>query len=75
MNEIFLAVIFMFNGIPTMVDGWEPREYPSMEICNLRKSVMEDYISAHDFPEVGVIYCGTKEQIQHQVRILNSEPV
>lgn len=76
MKEIFLAIIFMFNGTPTIIDGWQMREYPTMEVCNTRKEYMENYIVSLDgVPEVGVIYCGTFEQIQHQIRILNSEAI
>jgi hypothetical protein len=76
MKEIFLAIIFMFNGTPTIMDGWQIREYPTMEVCNTRKEYAENYFSGlKDAPEVGVIYCGTLEQIQQQISILNSESI
>ena len=75
MKEIFLAIIFMINGTPTILDGWQLREHPTMEVCNTRKAFVQNYTSAIiGLPEVGVIYCGTLEEIQQQIRILNSEP-
>lgn len=74
MKEIFLAVIFMINGQTAMIDGWHPRQHPDMESCNIKKEFMEHYVvTTKGLPEVGEIYCGTQEQIQHQIRILNSE--
>ena len=74
MSQIFLAIIFMINGQPTIIDGWEMREYSNMKICNTRKEFMQNYISGIDnLPDVGVIYCGTEDEIQHQITILNSK--
>jgi hypothetical protein len=74
MTQIFLAIIFMINGEPTIMDGWEMREYPTMEICDTRKEFMTTYTNGIDnLPKVGVIYCGTVAEIQHQLTILNSE--
>lgn len=75
MKDVLLAIIFMVDGTPTIMEGWEPRLFPNMEICEERKEFMELYVDAIvELPEVGVIFCGTSDEIQHQVRILNSEP-
>lgn len=74
--KTFLVVIFMMNGEPTMfVDGYQPREQPSMEVCENRAEFMADYLATvPGLPSVGKIVCGTEEEIRKAIAVL-SDPI
>lgn len=70
--KVLLAVLFIMNGEPTLIEGYLPREQPSMEVCEERADFMADYLSTvPDLPEIGEIICGTEEEIQKAIDVLN----
>lgn len=72
--EILIAVIFLINGEPTILEGFEPLVQPSIEICEVRKDFMEVYLKAvPGLPEIAGIFCGTSEEIQREIDLLNDE--
>jgi len=73
MNEIFLAIFFIVNGEPTIIDGWAPLAMESMEDCVKGKASVETRIEY--MQTEAVVFCGTREQIQREIDILNDEQV
>ena len=76
MSKIFLLVVFLINGEPTIIgDGFSPREQESMEVCEQRKLFFEFYLeqNSEQFPPILGVYCGTREEIEQQVIIDTSE--
>ena len=70
--KILLVVLFMVNGEPALIDGYMPREQPSMEVCAERAEFMADYFATvPDLPEVGEIACGSEEEIQRRIDVMN----
>lgn len=42
---IFLIVTFLdVDGQPLYFDGWSPKMQPSMEVCEIRKEFIENYL-------------------------------
>jgi exonuclease III len=73
MEQILLAIFFVINGEITMIEGWYPRPQESMEICEQRQEFMTNYMrTLSDMPEIAGIFCGTQDQIQDQIDIINS---
>jgi hypothetical protein len=52
MKTFFLTVVFiMSNGDLTLLDGYYPREQPSMEICQERKNALFTYLMEYPVSE------------------------
>lgn len=72
--KVFLAVLFFMNGEPALIDGFMPREQPSIEVCEERAEFMQESLAdMPDLPEVGKIVCGTKEDIQKAINSLQGD--
>lgn len=74
MNIIMLAVVFIISGEPTILDGWHPIPMKNIEICEKRKSMLDNQLELiiSDMTDISVVtYCGTAEQIQERIHILN----
>lgn len=56
--SIYLVVIFMMSGEPTVVSGYEPRVQADLQVCAARIDYMERYLNIiPDMPEVGIVGC------------------
>lgn len=70
MEQIILAVFFIINGEPTLVDGWYPLSYSNRDDCVIGQTRVEQQL---DFSgSNAVVFCGTQEEIQRELDILNS---
>ena len=62
--KVLLAIIFLVQGEPTIVEGYFPLEMESREYCEMRKDFTEAYLATvPGMPEFRVV-CGTQEEIQ-----------
>lgn len=76
MKEIFLVILFNINGELTIIDGFYPLQVSQMQECEQRKEFAEGYLPLlEDIPEVAAIICGDKDDIEHQITIMNSTPL
>lgn len=55
--KVFLTILFLVNGEPTILDGFEPREQPSMEICLERERYVRIYLNSVPNLKVHSISC------------------
>lgn len=70
--KTFLVAIFLINGEPSFLDGYYPREVKSVEVCEDRRVFMLEYLRSVDgLPEVGDVVCGTEEDIQKRINVLD----
>lgn len=69
MSSIFLAVFFIVDGEPTLLEGWMPLEMKSMEICKIRKDFLKNQLETIDSKPEYLVYCGTKNEIQRQLNL------
>lgn len=71
--KIFLVPLFLVNGEPSIIDGFYPREQPSLEICEQRKDKLEAYIETlPDAPKFLETVCGTEKEIQTKINSLGA---
>jgi hypothetical protein len=76
MDQILLAILFYVNGEVSIIEGWHPREQPSMDVCEQRKEfTLKSMESIEDFDNLAGVFCGTQEEIQRQIDILNSTDI
>lgn len=76
MKEIFLVILFNINGELAIIDGFYPLQVSQIQECEQRKEFAEGYLpQIEDLPEVTAIICGDKDDIDHQINILNSTPL
>lgn len=69
MEQILIAVFFIINGEPTLVEGWYPMQLPSMEVCEEAKILVEQQLE--HMTGDSVVFCGTVEEIQSQLDNIN----
>lgn len=41
--SVFLVVLFLIDGEPSVIDGWLPRQQPNMSICEQRSDSLNSY--------------------------------
>ncbi len=63
--KIFLLVIFTLDGQNIVIDGWGPREQPSLEVCLERADFAKNYIDSLDLGKVSIseVVCDSMEEI------------
>ena len=51
--KTFLLIVVFYNtfGQPTIIDGWQPLQVPTLERCEAGKANIENYISQSGLPE------------------------
>lgn len=72
MKPVFVAIIFLFEGEPTLLEGFMPRQQSDMKVCENRLARFDNYVKVleQDLPEdiqVLTTLCGTEEKILHIV--------
>jgi len=56
--KVFLTVVFLVNGHPTVIDGWLPREQPDDATCLARMARLLEYLPQHPgLPEEHDVAC------------------
>lgn len=56
--KIFLTVVFIVGGEPTVFHGMLPREQPDMETCIRRRDFLEGELPNYDkLPRVAAVGC------------------
>jgi hypothetical protein len=57
--KVFLVILFAFQGEPAVLEGWEPREQKSAEVCVKHADGLADYLSVEgtNLPEVIALGC------------------
>jgi hypothetical protein len=74
MEQIFLAIVFIINGEAAFLPGWYPLEIESIERCETAAIMLErqaEMIFSDSDLEVAGIYCGTANEIQEKIKILD----
>ena len=75
MKEIFLVILFNFNGELTILDGFYPLVVEQIEECEVRKTFAESYLpTVENIPEVVGVFCGDEETINHEIMKLKQIP-
>jgi hypothetical protein len=70
---LVLAVIFMANGDPYIMDGMHPLAMSSPEICETRQAFLENYLrSVPDLPTVEGVYCITQQELAERITALRA---
>lgn len=70
MTNIFLAVFFIIDGKPTLLEGWMPLEMKSIELCETRKAFLENQLNTiYSKPEY-IAYCGTPDKVEEKLNEL-----
>ena len=74
MEQIFLAVVFWLNNELVFLPDWHPYPMESVEICKNRKDMIFEQVKIifENTPaEVAGVFCGTREEIHHKIKILD----
>jgi len=73
--SLFLAIIFLINGEPGIIDGYYPLPQATMEECIVSRDFAIDYLALGE-AEILAVICGTHQEIQEIITTYrNSEPV
>jgi hypothetical protein len=61
-TSVYLVVLFLVNGQPTIIDGFHPRQQESLDICEERLMVLKSYLEEYKelYPEVHKLSCETE---------------
>lgn len=77
MEQIFIAIVFWLNGETVFLPGWYPYPMENRERCENALILLDEQAESifSNRIEVAGIFCGTQQEIQREISILNDEQV